>query len=56
MKTRLKFTKEEIEFMQYFINFRLILNETGNVSISEKKVCYIFCKILNELEGSDSNE
>ena len=32
------------------------INETGNVSISEQKVCYIFHKILKELEGSDGNE
>ena len=56
MKTRLKFTNQEIIFMQEFINIRLILNETGNVSISEQKVCYIFHKILKELEGSDGNE
>lgn len=49
----IKLTQEEVEFMEGFINFRLILNETGNVSISDKRVCQIFIKILNEIGGND---
>ena len=49
-------TKEDIEFMKDYVEFRKTLVDTGILGTQEVKICELFMKILQNIEGSDNNE
>jgi len=48
-------SKEDIEFMKDYVEFRKILVDTGILGTQEVKICELFMKILQSIERSDSN-
>lgn len=48
--------EEEIEFMKNYVERGKLLVEIGLLGEQEVKICKLFVKILQNIEGSDNNE
>lgn len=49
-------TKEDVEFMEGYVEFRINLLNTGILGTQELKICELFIKILKSIEKSENDE